>query len=454
MHRLDLRALFNRCDPAEALEPDDERNVDLDTLSAPGRLVRGVNWVSRLARRIELADGPVTLLFTGLRGSGKSTELKRLAARLRDPCGAGMLTVTINAESVLDLHNPIDVPDLIAAVLVETERAVLQTEGADPARALQDGWLSRFSAWLTRTDVELRSMGVTVGDKSLGSANLVMEMKTRPALRARVRQTVTAHLSSFLRDAQREFATLRERAEGAGWRGLVVIVDSLEKLRGTSSNWAQVVESAERVFVGGAPYLSLPVHVVWTVPPAMLSRRIDHVEFMPMIKLQERGGGAFSPGVAAARAIIERRIPREHLSELLGPTSHSARVERLIGWSGGYPRELVRLLQASLIASDGPIAEHAFNRVFNELADEYRKVVPTGLFPWLARIAREHYLTLDDPQQQHAADLMLSNNVILRYLNDRDWFDLHPAVREIPGLREMIAGTRLPPPSDTRPPVG
>lgn len=439
MSRLDVRALFNRCDPAEALEPDDVRNVDLDALSAPGHLVRGVNWVSRLARRVELANGPVTLLFTGLRGSGKSTELKRLAARLRAREGAAMLTVTINAESVLDLHNPIDVPDLVAAVLVETERAVLAAEGANPDRALQDGWITRFGAWLSRTDVELRSMGLTVGDKSLGAANLVMEMKTRPALRARVRQTVTAHLSTFLRDAQREFGTLRERAEAAGWRGLVVIVDSLEKLRGTSSNWAQVVESAERVFVGGAPYLSLPIHVVWTVPPAMLSRRVDHVEFMPMIKLRERGGAPFAPGEAAARAIIERRIPRAHLSELLGPTSMESRLQRLIGWSGGYPREIVRLLQAALIAGDGSISEHDFNRIFNELADEYRKVVPTGLFPWLARVAREHYLTLDDHAQQQAADLMLSNNVILRYLNDRDWFDLHPAVREIPGLREMIA---------------
>lgn len=285
-------------------------------------------------------------------------------------------------------------------------------------------------------------MGVGIGDRATGAANVVLEMKTRPALRARVRQTVAAHLWTFLRDAQEEFGRLRERAEGAGWRGLVVIVDSLEKLRGTSSNWVQVLESAERIFVGGAPYLSLPVHVVWTVPPAMLSRRVDHVEFMPMIKLRERDGGPFPPGEAAARALIEHRIPRPMLVELFGPTSVDDRLRRLIAWSGGYPREVVRLLQASLVAWDGALSESAFNRIFNELADEYRKVVPTSLFPWLAKVAQERYLTLEDHAQQQAADLMLSNNVILRYLNDRDWFDLHPAVREIPGLKEMIVRGR------------
>jgi hypothetical protein len=33
---------------------------------------------------------------------------------------------------------------------------------------------------------------------------------------------------------------------------------------------------------------------------------------------------------------------------------------------------------------------------------------------------------------------MLANNAILRYLNDKDWFDLHPAVRIIPGVEAEV----------------
>ena len=56
----------------------------------------------------------------------------------------------------------------------------------------------------------------------------------------------------------------------------------------------------------------------------------------------------------------------------------------------------------------------------------------------------ERYLTVDDADQRKTADSMLSNNVVMRYLNDRDWFDLHPSVRDIPGVAAAIARLRSP----------
>ena len=69
--------LYNRCNPDIALEPGDELYIDLDA-----RGVRGHDWVERLAAPIDLAAGPTIQLFTGLPGSGKSTELRRLVQRL------------------------------------------------------------------------------------------------------------------------------------------------------------------------------------------------------------------------------------------------------------------------------------------------------------------------------------------------------------------------------------
>jgi hypothetical protein len=42
---------------------------------------------------------------------------------------------------------------------------------------------------------------------------------------------------------------------------------------------------------------------------------------------------------------------------------------------------------------------------------------------------------------------LLQNNAILRYQNDQDWFDIHPAVRQIPGVREEIERQRNKPPT-------
>ncbi len=421
---------YNRCNPNESLPPTDERNMDIDAYGDES--VRGINWVERLASRIELSNSPAFELFTGLPGSGKSTELRRLMTRLGDKDKAHLLTVLVDAEEVLDLTSPVDVPDIIAAIMLRTEQTLLKAEGKDPAKALHEGYMSRLSTWL-KTEVTLKDPEFSIP----GGPTLVIEMKTRPSLRARVRSTIAAHLSSFLNEARQELELYKDRARQCGFTGLVVIFDSLENLRGISTNWDEVLDSAERIFAGGAPHLQLPVHVLYTIPPALVARRFEEVHFLPMIKLHTREGKPFPQGIEAIRALIRKRILDEDLSVILGPGIEQ-RVQQLIQWSGGYPRELIRLLRAVLGISKQPISEDDFERIGNELRDAYRKIVPADAFPWLAQVSREHYVTIKDDKHRQVVDLMLSNSAVLRYLNQNDWFELHPAVAQIPGVQEAI----------------
>jgi hypothetical protein len=235
---------------------------------------------------------------------------------------------------------------------------------------------------------------------------------------------------------------MQARAEKLDRAGLVVIFDSLEKLRGISSNWEEVLQSAERVFAGGAPYLRLPVHTFYTIPTALVARRrFEHVHFMPMVKLHLRDGTPFQPGFNAAHEIVIRRVPPDALLEVFGE-DFETRVRGMIEWSGGYPRELVRLLQSALSAETLPVSPGALVRLLNEVGDQYRRLIPANAFPWLARVAVDQYMTLDDDGHRQTADAMLTNNAILRYLNDKDWFDLHPAVRAIPGVEAEIRRLR------------
>ncbi|KYF59560.1 hypothetical protein BE08_28670 [Sorangium cellulosum] len=82
--------------------------------------------------------------------------------------------------------------------------------------------------------------------------------------RQRVREIVARHLSTFVGLVHDELRELDGRARKLGQSGIVILFDSLEKLRGTSLTWKPVLESAERIFSTGAPYLQLPVHVFYT----------------------------------------------------------------------------------------------------------------------------------------------------------------------------------------------
>lgn len=426
------RLYYNRCKPNEPLSPDDERNLDIDDFGTTR--VRGVNWVEKLAGGIELSEEPVFKLFTGLPGSGKSTELRRLVERLSRPAGAHLLTVLIDAEQVIDLANPIDIPEIIAVILQGTEEAVLKAEGRDPDLALQEGYLTRLWNWLNATDVAFKTVEFAIPS----GAKLVAEMKTRPSLRARVRETVATHLTTFLRQAREELELLNVRARDRGYRGLIVIFDSLEKLRGISTNWDLVLNSAERIFGSGAPYLRLPVHVLYTIPPALALRLGEPVPFMPMIKLHDQDNRPFQPGLDAAREIVRRRVPDAVMADLLGPGSER-RVGELIRWSGGYPRELLRLLQSAFAVPSSPLSDGDFDRILNELRDAYRRIVPANTFEWLAGVAAKQYLTIQNDDHRQAADHMLANNAILKYLNEHEWYELHPAVDQIPGVAEARA---------------
>lgn len=210
-----------------------------------------------------------------------------------------------------------------------------------------------------------------------------------------------------------------------------------------STNWTEVLESAERVFAGGAQYLQLPVHVLYTVPPALFTRHVNTPYFLPMIKLRTRAGAAFPPGIAAARALIRKRIPDDILAVILGPDVEP-RLEELITWSGGYPRELIRLLQSVVAIPAQPVTEPELLRVRNELYDAYRRMVPTDAFPWLALVAKSHDLNTQNEEHRKVVDLMLSNNAVLRYLNDNEWYDLHPAVIGIAGVQDALRALSQP----------
>lgn len=436
MDRAELRRLYNRLDPYEDLAPDDKRNVDVDSLGDRDHRARGVNWCEKLAQKITFDDKPTLTLFTGLPGTGKTTEFRRLRKKLEDPAEGNYLAVYLDATEVLDLANPIDIPEIYAALVNAAERAVLTLEGKKPDVALKDGYLTRLWNWLSTTDVSIRKMGASL-DIAGVETNLVLELKTRPDFRQKVRSLVDAHLTTFIKEAQNELVLLNDRARKKGKAGLVVLFDSLERLRGTSNNWEEVIASAERLFSGGATYLKVPVHVVYTVPAALVAKN-QSIEFMPLLKVQDKQGQPYAPGISVARSIICSRLDEVRLSAIFGK-EWDTRVDTLVCWSGGYVREIVRMLRLALLASeDGPISEGEFLRVRNEVWDDYKLQVYAEDYDWLARVAASKSLTVNNEPYIRTAERLLLNNVVHKYLNNESWFDLHPAVAAIQGVQEAL----------------
>ena len=99
----------------------------------------------------------------------------------------------------------------------------------------------------------------------------------------------------------------------------------------------------------------------------------------------------------------------------------------------------MRLLQTFVKRESLP--EALFKRLLSITGDGYRRTVPEDAYAWLARVHVEKKLSFTGETRQ-VVDLMLQNNVVLRYQNDSEWFDVHPAILEIPAVAAEVARLR------------
>ncbi len=426
--------LYNLLNPDESLTPDDARNLDVDAFRIDEKRVhpRGAVWVDELAGDIELSNDPVCEFFTGLPGSGKSTELRRLAAALRE---LKSFVVRVDTEDLLDLREQVDIADVLCAVVYQTNLALIRERSPDakPEAALTDGPFLRLWSWVTHTDVSLAKVDGEVGAEGV-KVKGALQLKTNPTLRQQVRTRVAEMPGEFIRQVREEMAELLESFRARGHESVTVIVDSLEKLHGTNATFTEVLTSAERLFSSGAPDLKLPVHTVYTLPPALVFRLNIPVHFLPMLKVRGPEGDRDPDGFKAARALVGKRLTDADLSALFGADFEAA-LGRLIDWSAGYPRELVRLLQKCVKAGEVSDLEKLLTRA----GAAFRRTVTDTTAVWLASVAHEKRAVIEDEETRDTADLAMRNSVVLRYMNGDEWYDVHPAIESHPRFRDALA---------------
>jgi hypothetical protein len=206
-------------------------------------------------------------LFSGFRGTGKSTELHRLRQMLMSQ--GNTKVVLCDMEQYLNLTTPVDISDF----LVSVAGALSDALEADPALLgkgmLKEGYWTRFKHFITTTKIELPDSSATGKAGDLGTG-IKINLKADPSFRQQVQARLEGHLGALSSDVksfmEECLKALRER-HGKDVR-VVLLFDSVERIRGTSLNAEAVAASLETVFEGHADKLGFRyMHVVYTVPP-------------------------------------------------------------------------------------------------------------------------------------------------------------------------------------------
>ncbi|MCG8419244.1 MAG: hypothetical protein MJE77_15020 [Proteobacteria bacterium] len=408
----------------QPLEPDDPRYIAFYNDAA----LTSADPIASLARTIEWSPLESKQLFSGFRGTGKSTELRRLRKMLS--AGDNTRVVLCNMEEYLNLTTPVDISDFLVSVAGAFSDELQRDRDLLGEDMQHEGYWTRFASFLTRTRIELPSLSGS--DKS---TSIKVSLKADPTFRQLVQDKLRGHLGTLAADV-RSFMEQCFKAMCARHGGdvrVVLLLDSVERIRGTSLNAESVAASVENLFQGHADKLGFPyLHVVYTVPPWLkikapgVAALYDNSQQIPCVKARDSDGARCPAGLNALERLIAQRGDWQRL---LGERTA---LDRLCLVSGGYLRDLFRLLQALLrLSSDRPLPadNERIDLVEHEIRNSYLPI-PNQHAIWLARIQTTQATELEDATRLHQLARYFDNHLVLAYRNGKEWWSVHPLISD------------------------
>ncbi|MBP0028679.1 MAG: ATP-binding protein [Roseofilum sp. Guam] len=417
-----LDEMYNNFAPTP-LQPGDPRYVDC-------RAVRGdEDVVQDLGRTMRRSQAFTYQLYSGHRGSGKTTELLRLKKDLED---RGHKVVYFAAD-----EEDLSVQDAqYTDILLACTRHLLQDlKNADSKPILS--WLQDRSQKLKEvmlTEITTDELTLEVGLQEFSKLTAAVRME--PGQRQKIRDLVEPHTEKLIEALN---ALIKEGTKNLPEKTkLLVITDNLDRIvpifrdNGRSNH--------EEIFLDRNEQLkALNCHIVYTVPISFIYSRWStelHVNYgipqvLPSIMVRHKNNNPDNKGLDILRNIIQLRVP-EHLRDKLVPEVFKSEqvLQELCLMSGGYVRDFIQLIQESITKTDTlPIQAQAVQRAVDNLRDVYRRAVEENQWDILREVHQSKDIE-NDPVQRS----LLFSRCLLEYRyfdekgNKQTWYDVHPVL--------------------------
>jgi len=437
-----LKQAFQSCDVGSLQKEDLERYyVDLSA-------VRSMEAIRGVSTRLDFMEsGRGTILFTGHRGCGKSTELRRLQRQWE----TNYRVIYLESDDELDIADA-DYIDLYLVLIKHvTDDLARLGLGFNPTL------LSQFQAWFMEITAETEESveksvslettaqaGLDIPFISKLMAKLLAQIKGSNVQRKKIRQTLQqdvgrlkSDINLLLKDA---FEQLKRKDPSQYQKGFLVIFDNLDRV---------TPEVGNRLYFDYAAQLQdLNCTLIYTVPISVacsdknLNNAFGKPNIVPMVNLYQFDQGCrdLEPDKRAAQGfaqVVAQRIEIETVFEsmpLLG---------QLVLASGGHVRQLVQMTAtACLAAATRGHAKVQREDVVYAVKQEqfnFERVIPAHHYPILVEVCETKRIHQDEDGQR-----MLFNTSVLEYeSSDRRWNYIHPVIKQSDAFQQALKNTNL-----------
>lgn len=417
------------------LDPGDRRLVPLNDARgnfSENRILKAVG-VDPATDELRWRPERLYVLFGGHRGCGKSTELRRLAAKLSGP--DRYFVVFIDALAELDVHN-LRYSDIL---LAQAKALVMGLEKQNVA--VEDVFLSRLSDWFTQR-VEQYSQTrdlaaeIKAGAKAetglpwLGKlfAELTNSVRLNSTYKEEVRTVVRNHFAELAEAFNQLIARVNDLVGERGLgRGVLFVIDGTDRLSGEDQQRFFVHDIHQLRLINSGFIYCAPIDLL--TEEGQLRQSFDEVFRLPMVKLAGKGAPAADTSVRELlQDFVFNRVPAPYFDD-------PGTVDYLIDHCGGHPRDLLRLLNYSFQDMRGELFDRqAAESAVRRLATDYKRLLEPQDYRVLAEIdlAPEDYTPVTEQTRR-----LLYNLALLEY--NSFWWQTHPVVRTLSGYREARA---------------
>lgn len=454
MDRATIIPILQKLESASPLDPSER--AEFDALYVPGLHEKQGDVVNSLATDITVSAGAgKAFLFSGTIGSGKSTELRRVAYQLRRE---GHVCLVVDALNYLNPQSEIGIVDLLMAISLATwERYLEIKSGNKPDREkLRDSLETKHWAWwrnLLASHPEFHDVELTAGPMKLKGA-----LRANPSFHDKLRKTFEASLDQVVREINKFMSELADEIRKEKGVPLtmkaVLIVDSLEQFGGSSrlGKDDKVLKAFLEIF--GPLNRNLRIDnwcVVYSVPPLLSKLAPGIVSLLDTGRIHSlTSAHVFQDHTAVVDEktvndklvpLARKRIGDDVVDQIIPPEV----LRNIIVMSGGDLRDLMRFLRAVLLdaltADAFPVTQKLVDSVFNNLRRPYLPFAADTA----ARLAKVHSnktAPIDSNDQWFELMGDLAQKRVLLYLNGQEWYDVHPLLREAV-LRQDPTAQRL-----------
>ena len=361
--------------------------------------------ISEMAMLLEDAEQQ-KFLFTGHRGNGKSTELAKLEKHLQDRS----FVVRYALRNVLDLYD-ISYVDVLLSIAIQIVDKV-QAEEVKLEKTTEDLLELRWSfgreieRQIERGDVQRNDVGFGTGSVLGSLLNIRNRLSSESSTRKVMREKVAPDISKLFEGID----VLAQDVKQKTGKPILCIVEDLDKID---------INKAEEIFYKNTKSMTDPdVAIIYTFPVA-LHHSNEFTQIAQSFKVQT---------LPNFRAENREKITSVLLQRLEKQLINEDALNLLVDYSGGVPRNLIRLAQtactkARVAATMQIKAEHVQDAI-NKERNEFDRMLTKAQREALKRVIETQ--TIDQTQEYRE---LLHNLSILEYENGNIWYDVNPVVR-------------------------